>query len=184
MMPLILLVALAGFVFLFSRRQHIFEKRQIQPRVVVKGHTYSDSVDDESIKPKRVEELRRVCFLGTGGGGQEGDIAALTALVLADRNPGVQFDIVDRDMRRIAAWNADRAPVSEPGVDRLLFDDAVEQKEGEALYSQELHRKRRLANVVFSTDVAGCVAGADMVFLCEDVDMNASLPGPFAHNSG
>lgn len=169
MLPVFLLVALAGVVLLFFRRPYALAKRLCQPRVVVKGHTFSDCVVEEAIHSKRVEEVRRVCALGTGG---DMDVSVLTALVLADRNPDVQFDVVDRDVRRIAAWNSDCAPTDEPGVDALLFDEAFEVKDD--TYSQEVHRKRRLQNVLFSTDAAGCIAGADMIFLSGDMDMNVS----------
>lgn len=177
-MPLALLfAALAGLSILVSCRQYLvcFAKRQCQPRVVVKGHTFTDRAEDESTQqPKRIQEVRRACFLSTG----EGTVSVLTALVLAERNPDVQFDIVDRDVRHIAAWNSDCIPVSEPGVDALLFDDAAVEEKDESLYMHEVHRKRRLPNVLFSTDVAGCIAAADMVFLGEHTDMNVSCPMP------
>lgn len=171
MLPVFLLVALAGMVLLFFRRPYAFAKRLCQSRVVVKGHTFSDCVDEEHIQLKRVEEIRRVCILGTS---EDTDISALTALVLADRNPDVQFDFVDRDVWRIAAWNSDCVPTDEPGVDALLFDEAVEVKDD--TYSQEVHRKRRLQNVLFSTDAAGCIAGADMIFLSGDTNVNVCFP--------
>lgn len=102
-----------------------------------------------------------------------GDIAALTALILADRNQDVQVDVADRDTARIAAWNSDYVPVNEPGVDELLFDDAFEVKP-DTIYSQEVQRKKRLANVAFSTDVAGCIAAADAVFLFDGIDIHVS----------
>lgn len=175
MVPLLLFGALAGFFFLVSCRRYVvcLARRQSQRRVVVKGHTFTDRADDESTQqPRRIEKGRRACFLNTGGE----NVSALTALVLAVRNPDVQFDVVDRDVRRIAAWNSNCIPVSEPGVDTLLFDYAALEEKDEMMYNEEVHRKRRLANVVFSTDVTGCIAAADMIFLGEDTDANVSFP--------
>lgn len=173
MIQIFIFAALAGFYFLASCRRYVicFARRQPQRRVVVKGHTFTDRADDESTQqPKRIQKVRRACFLSTGE-----NASVLAALVLAERNPDVQFDVVDRDVRRIAAWNSDCIPVSEPGVDALLFDDAAVEETDEMLYSEEAHRKRRLANVMFSTDVTGCIAAADMVFLGEDTDTNVSF---------
>lgn len=174
MIPILIFAALAGFYFLLSCRRYVvcFARRQSQRRVVVKGHTFTDRVDDESTQqPKRIQKVHRACFLSTGE-----NVSALAALVLAERNPDVQFDVVDRDVWRIAAWNSNCVPVSEPGVDALLFDYASVEEKDEILYNEEVHRKRRLANVVFSTDVTGCIAAADMIFLGEDTDTNVSFP--------
>lgn len=174
MIQIFIFAALAGFYFLASCRRYVicFARRQPQRRVVVKGHTFTDRADDESTQqPKRIQKVRRACFLSTGE-----NASVLAALVLAERNPDVQFDVVDRDVRRIAAWNSNCIPVSEPGVDTLLFDYAALEEKDEMMYNEEVHRKRRLANVVFSTDVTGCIAAADMIFLGEDTDANVSFP--------
>lgn len=171
MVPILIFAALVGFYCLVSCRRYVacFARRQSQRRVIVNGHTFTDRTDDESTQqPKRIQKVRRACFLCT-----RENVSALAALVLAEHNPDVQFDVVDRDVRRIAAWNSDCVPVSEPGVDRLLFDHAAVEEKDEILYNEEVHRKRRLANVVFSTDVTGCIAAADMIFL-GDTDTNVS----------
>lgn len=173
MIPVLIVITLAGVILLFSRRQHVWKictRRHVEAPVVVKGHTFSDCKEKESIQlPRRIEEIRRICLIGTG----YGDIAALTALMLADRNQDVQVDVADRDTARIAAWNSDYVPVNEPGVDELLFDDALEVKP-DTIYSQEVQRKKRLANVAFSTDIAGCIAAADAVFLFDGIDIHVS----------
>ena len=174
MIPLLLFGALAGFFSLFFYRRYVIclARRQSQRRVVVKGHTFTDRADDDSTQqPRRIEKVRRACFLNTGGK----NVSALTALVLAEHNPDVQFDVVDRDVRRIAAWNSDCIPVSEPGVDALLFDYAAVEETDEMPYNEEAHRKRRLANVMFSTDVTGCIAAADMVFLGQATETTVSF---------
>ena len=107
----------------------------------------------------------------------------LTALVLAGQNPHIQFHVVDSDQRRIAAWNSDRAPIGEPGVEELLFkEDAVlvdsikshrklQQTDQAALpgHFPPPPRPRKLLNINFSTNVLGGVAAADMVFLSVDI---------------
>lgn len=45
---------------------------------------------------------------------------ATTSAVLAYRNPGTVFMVVDSDKDRIDAWNADVPPVDEPGLAELL----------------------------------------------------------------
>lgn len=169
MIQLLIFLALTGAVFV----RHVltfWTKRKTQtPRAVVKGDTFLECLEKNTIHlPRRLEEIRRVCFLGTGNG----DRAALTALVVAEHNPHVLVDIADRETSRVAAWNSDFAPVAEPGVDELLFDETLEVTN--TMYSQEIHRKRRLANVAFSTDVARCIASADMVFLFDGIDVHVS----------
>lgn len=179
MIPLLIFIALTGAVFV-RHILSVWTKRSVQTRAVVKGDTFLDGLEKDTVHlPRRLVEIRRVCVLGTGNG----DIAALTALVVAERNPHVLVDIADRDTSRIAAWNSDFVPVTEPGVDELLFDEALEVKS--TMYNHEIRRKRRLANVAFSTDVAGCIAGADMIFLFDGIDIHVSClyprPGTIAH---
>ncbi|KAI9925880.1 hypothetical protein MW887_005686 [Aspergillus wentii] len=168
-MPLIpLLVVLAGLAYYLSRRRNDHDAIEDSPRVVVKGHTYSESI--EMKKPRRVFEIRNACFVGSGY------VGALTAIVLASKNPHIHFHVVDFDPHRIAAWNSDCLPILEPGVDELLNSINAEmssvpldETESEASEYQLVQRKR-LPNISFSADVEGCIARADLVFLCVDND--------------
>jgi UDPglucose 6-dehydrogenase len=69
--------------------------------------------------------------------------------VIADRCPQIQVTVVDLNAARIAAWNdpdLSVLPVYEPGLDAVVG-------------------RARGRNLFFSTDVAGAIASADMVFI-------------------
>jgi UDPglucose 6-dehydrogenase len=67
--------------------------------------------------------------------------------IIAQRCPGVQTTIVDMNAARIAAWNSDLLPIYEPGLEELV-------------------RQVRGSNLTFSTDIAGAIKRADMIFVC------------------
>lgn len=66
--------------------------------------------------------------------------------VIALKAPDIQVTVVDMNEARIAAWNSDKLPVYEPGL-----DDVVKTARGR--------------NLFFSTDVKGAIAEADVVFV-------------------
>jgi len=68
--------------------------------------------------------------------------------VMADRCPDVTVTVLDMDAARIAAWNSDRLPVFEPGLDAVV-------------------RRARGRNLAFLTQDQGAslIAGADFVFI-------------------
>jgi UDPglucose 6-dehydrogenase len=111
----------------------------------------------------------------------------LTAIVLASQNPNVQIHVVDDDPRLINAWNSDRLPVVEPGLDELVFekDQAMssEKPEKQADNQLEIHqpvvcqqRIRKLRNITFSTNIHAGIAASDIIFLCVDPPLdNVSL---------
>ncbi|KAA8643808.1 putative UDP-glucose dehydrogenase Ugd1 [Aspergillus tanneri] len=179
MMPFLpLLLVLAGLTIFFSKRKcKAIEKRESHtPPVVVKGHTYFDSVEDVQIQPvvrtERVKYARCVCVIGAGYMG------ALTAIVLASQNPHIPFHVVDSDEQLIAAWNSDRVPVPEPGLEEMLFEDAtessptqngaVDQDSEFGAFVSQLPRARKLKNINFSTNVHAGVTVADLIFLCAE----------------
>ncbi|KAE8401204.1 hypothetical protein BDV37DRAFT_255723 [Aspergillus pseudonomiae] len=191
MMPFLpILLVLAGLTFLFRRRRYKAIEQDESPRVVVKGHTYSDNVEEielPQLRREKVENVRKACMIGAGY------VGGLTALVLASQNPHIQFSVVDSDARLIAAWNSDRPPVFEPGLEDLLFEpndppplptpspspkpEAAQDEDYLKISSNStndaelvavLPRRRKLANVSFSTNMHEAVAAADMVFLCVD----------------
>lgn len=116
-------------------------------------------------------------------------------MVLASQNPHVQFYIVDSDERLINAWNSDRVPISEPGVEELLFEDveiaspqaqaqaqAQTQLEPESEFGEfvsQLPRTKKLHNVTFSTNIHAGITPADMVFLCLDTRVGSDV-SPFS----
>ena len=66
--------------------------------------------------------------------------------VIADRCPAVRVTVTDINAERIAAWNSDRLPIFEPGLDEVV-------------------RRARGRNLFFSTDVAGGIRTADIIFV-------------------
>jgi len=66
---------------------------------------------------------------------------------IAQRCPEAIATVVDMNAARIAAWNSDKLPVYEPGLDEIV-------------------RAVRGRNLTFSTDVAGAIRRADMIFVC------------------
>ncbi|KAF4212989.1 hypothetical protein CNMCM8980_009579 [Aspergillus fumigatiaffinis] len=145
-----LLVLLAGITLLISRRRYKAIADRESPRVIVGGHTYSESIGDgqSSVREGKIESVRSACIIGAG------HVGALTAIVLASQNPNVQFHVVDDDPRLINAWNSDRLPVVEPGLDELVFekDQAMssEKPEKQAGNQLEIHQP-----VSFDDDTPG-----------------------------
>jgi UDPglucose 6-dehydrogenase len=66
--------------------------------------------------------------------------------MIALKAPKIEVRVVDMNAARIAAWNSDTLPIYEPGL-----DDVVRQTRGK--------------NLFFSTDVAGGIRDADIIFV-------------------
>ncbi|MFT3870369.1 MAG: UDP-glucose 6-dehydrogenase [Nibricoccus sp.] len=82
----------------------------------------------------------KICCIGAGYVG--GPTMAMIALKASD----IEVNVVDMNAARIAAWNSDTLPIYEPGL-----DDVVKQCRGKNLH--------------FSTDVAGGIQKADIIFV-------------------
>jgi UDPglucose 6-dehydrogenase len=82
-----------------------------------------------------------ICCIGAGY------VGGTTMATIAQRCPGAVATVVDMNAARIAAWNSDKLPVYEPGLDEIV-------------------RAVRGRNLTFSTDVAGGIRRADMIFVC------------------
>ena len=82
-----------------------------------------------------------ICCIGAGY------VGGTTMAIIAQRCPGVVATIVDMNAARIAAWNSDKLPVYEPGLDEII-------------------REVRGRNLTFSTDIAGAIQRAEMIFVC------------------
>ncbi|KAH2056346.1 hypothetical protein KXW19_001768 [Aspergillus fumigatus] len=175
-----LLVLLAGITLLISRRRYKAIADRESPRVIVEGHTYSESVGEgqSSTREGKIESIRSACIIGAG------HVGALTAIVLASQNPQVQFHVVDDDPRLITAWNSDRLPVVEPGLDDLVFEDhavASNIPKKQAGHQLETHqsdlrqpRIRKLRNITFSTNIHAGIAASEIIFLCLDPPLDHS----------
>jgi len=68
-------------------------------------------------------------------------------VMIASKCPDYKVTVVDINPERIAAWNSDRLPVYEPGLDAIV-------------------RKTRGRNLFFSTDVEGQIQENDIIFVC------------------
>lgn len=75
-----------------------------------------------------------------------GYVGGPTMTVIADKCPQVKVTVVDINQSRIDAWNSDKLPIFEPGLDEVV------------------HRARG-RNLFFSTDVALAIKDADIIFV-------------------
>jgi UDPglucose 6-dehydrogenase len=82
----------------------------------------------------------KICCIGAGY------VGGPTMAMIALKAPDIQVTVVDMNATRIAAWNSDTLPIYEPGL-----DDVVKQRRGK--------------NLFFSTDVAGTIQAADIIFV-------------------
>ncbi len=82
----------------------------------------------------------KICCIGAGY------VGGPTMAMIALKCPDIQVTVVDMNTTRIAAWNSDTLPIYEPGL-----DDVVKQARGRNLH--------------FSTDVAGNIKSADIIFV-------------------
>ncbi|KAL1557145.1 UDP-glucose 6-dehydrogenase 1 [Salvia divinorum] len=82
----------------------------------------------------------KICCIGAGY------VGGPTMAVIAYKCPNIEVVVVDISVPRISAWNSDRLPIYEPGL-----DDVVKHCRGK--------------NLFFSTDVEKHVFEADIVFV-------------------
>ncbi|WP_415907716.1 UDP-glucose 6-dehydrogenase [Oleiharenicola sp. Vm1] len=82
----------------------------------------------------------KICCIGAGY------VGGPTMAMIALKCPDIQVAVVDMNAARIAAWNSDQLPIYEPGL-----DDVVRQARGRNLH--------------FTTDVAGNIKSADIIFV-------------------
>ena len=81
-----------------------------------------------------------ICCIGAGY------VGGPTMAMIALKCPDIRVNVVDMNAARIAAWNEGNLPIYEPGL-----DDVVKQARGR--------------NLFFSTDVAGAIKAADIIFV-------------------
>ena len=82
----------------------------------------------------------KICCIGAGY------VGGPTMAMIALKAPDIEVRVVDMNAGRIAAWNSETLPIYEPGL-----DDVVRQTRGR--------------NLDFSTDVAGGIQAADIIFV-------------------
>ncbi len=76
-----------------------------------------------------------------------GYVGAPSMIMIACKCPDYKVTVVDINSQRINAWNSDRLPVYEPGLDKLI-------------------QQSRGRNLFFSTDVEKGIAENDIIFVC------------------
>jgi len=89
-----------------------------------------------------------------------GYVGGPTMAMIARKCPEHRVTVVDINEKRIRAWESDNLPIYEPGLDEL-----VQQSRGR--------------NLFFSTDVAGSIAQADMIFVSVNTPTKT-----FGHGAG
>jgi UDPglucose 6-dehydrogenase len=82
----------------------------------------------------------KICCIGAGY------VGGPTMAMIALKAPDIEVRVVDMNAARIAAWESDTLPIYEPGLDEIV-------------------KKVRGKNLIFSTDVRGAIAAADIVFV-------------------
>ncbi|KAK0550330.1 hypothetical protein OC846_003715 [Tilletia horrida] len=84
--------------------------------------------------------VKKICCIGAGY------VGGPTCTVIAEQCPDITVTIVDVNPVRIAAWNSDKLPVYEPGLEEIVF-------------------KCRGKNLFFSTDIDEAIREADLIFV-------------------
>lgn len=82
-----------------------------------------------------------ICCIGAGY------VGGPTMAMIARKCPDIRVHVVDMSAPRIAAWNSGTLPIFEPGLDAIVAET-------------------RGRNLHFSTDVAGGIREADIIFVC------------------
>ncbi|KAF7732523.1 UDP-glucose 6-dehydrogenase 1 [Apophysomyces ossiformis] len=84
--------------------------------------------------------VKSICCIGAGY------VGGPTCAVIAYKCPEIKVTIVDINPDRIAAWNSDKLPIYEPGLEDIVF-------------------ACRGKNLFFSTDVDATIEEADLIFV-------------------
>jgi UDPglucose 6-dehydrogenase len=82
----------------------------------------------------------KICCIGAGY------VGGPTMAMIALKAPDIEVEVVDMNEARVAAWNAGKLPIYEPGLEEVVA-------------------KTRGRNLRFSTDVAGGIRSADIIFV-------------------
>ena len=83
---------------------------------------------------------RSICCIGAGY------IGGPTMAAIADHNHDRKVVVVDINKKRIDAWNSDKLPIYEPGLDEVV-------------------KRRRGKNLFFSTDIDKAIRDCDIIFV-------------------
>jgi UDPglucose 6-dehydrogenase len=89
-----------------------------------------------------------------------GYVGGPTMAMIARKNPAVRVTVVDINQKRIDAWNSDRLPIYEPGLDEVV-------------------KATRNRNLFFSTDVIRGIREAEIIFVSVNTPTKT-----FGHGAG
>nr|OQO27407.1 hypothetical protein B0A51_05043 [Rachicladosporium sp. CCFEE 5018] len=108
-------------------------------------------------------QIRNVCCIGAGY------VGGPTAAMIALHNPHIRVTVVDRDERRVRAWNSRHLPIHEPGLSDVVraARDGLRpgvDGTGRADASND-ESSTRAPNLFFSTACAETIAEADVVMI-------------------
>ncbi|CCF38556.1 nucleotide sugar dehydrogenase [Colletotrichum higginsianum] len=78
-----------------------------------------------------------------------GYVGGPSSAILAFQVPEIDVHVLDKSDSRVAAWNSDRPPISEPGLHDVV----------------RATRERARPNLFFSTDMDGLIPKADIIFI-------------------
>lgn len=84
-----------------------------------------------------------------------GYVGGPTMAIIASKCPDCRVTVVDQNADRIAAWNSEELPIYEPGLDEIV-------------------KAQRGKNLFYSTDIAGGIREADIIFVCVNTPTKAS----------
>jgi UDPglucose 6-dehydrogenase len=93
----------------------------------------------EETSPTQDSELK-ICCVGAGY------VGGPTMAMIAAKCPDIRVEVVDLNQARIDAWNSDKLPVYEPGLDEIV-------------------KSARGKNLFFTTGVENAVLGAEIIFV-------------------
>ncbi len=95
------------------------------------------------MKNQKISNISNICCIGAGY------VGGPTMAVLADNNPNIKVNVVDKNKAKIDLWNSknlDEIPIYEPGLTKLID-------------------KNRNKNLFFTANVSIAIAEADMIFI-------------------
>ncbi|GAA5807643.1 hypothetical protein MFLAVUS_001013 [Mucor flavus] len=109
-------------------------------------------------------EVKSICCIGAGY------VGGPTCAVIAYKCHNIKVTIVDLNQARIDAWNSDKLPIYEPGLEEVVFD-------------------RRGKNLFFTTDVDAAIEEADLIFVSvntptKKTGMGAGMAADLAYIEG
>jgi len=106
----------------------------------VNEHFVSVGKMSSTAREKIQNPKTKICCIGAGY------VGGPTCAVIAQKCPNIKVTVVDKSEERIQAWNSDKLPVYEPGLDEVV-------------------KECREKNLFFSTNIKDAIIDADLIFI-------------------